>query len=245
MKNPRLYGGACACLLVLLGLNTASHASTVSYTTNFSGATDFTNHLINVAQFDPSLGTLVSATFDLSATMTTQASAINDGDFYVGWDKTSYDLSLQGDTGYSSLAISDSNAPIRIAGTGTPDGTFAFTSEYLHVVTNINPSTWTMAGPTLNPSNTFVESPLAAYIGTGDLSFFLTTLNYDYFATAGSQTGGLPSPNTAGISTNVLAQVKVTYEYNAVPIPAAAWLFGSGLMGLVVISRRKQSIGKM
>jgi hypothetical protein len=28
-----------------------------------------------------------------------------------------------------------------------------------------------------------------------------------------------------------------------VPVPAAAWLFGSGLIGLVAVSRRKKSEG--
>ncbi|MDY6950394.1 MAG: VPLPA-CTERM sorting domain-containing protein [Thermodesulfobacteriota bacterium] len=31
---------------------------------------------------------------------------------------------------------------------------------------------------------------------------------------------------------------KLTIEYQAVPIPAAAWLLGSGIIGLVVIRRR-------
>ena len=30
------------------------------------------------------------------------------------------------------------------------------------------------------------------------------------------------------------------YRINAVPIPAAVWLFGSGLIGLISVTRRKK-----
>jgi hypothetical protein len=33
--------------------------------------------------------------------------------------------------------------------------------------------------------------------------------------------------------------VSVTADVSAVPVPAAAWLFGSGLLGLVGVARRK------
>jgi hypothetical protein len=34
----------------------------------------------------------------------------------------------------------------------------------------------------------------------------------------------------------------VTFGVSAVPVPAAAWLFGSGLIGLIGIARRKKSV---
>ncbi|MFV9616679.1 MAG: VPLPA-CTERM sorting domain-containing protein [Gammaproteobacteria bacterium] len=36
--------------------------------------------------------------------------------------------------------------------------------------------------------------------------------------------------------------VSVTADVNAVPVPAAAWLFGSGLIGLVGMARRKKTV---
>lgn len=215
----------------LLGLNVGAQAATVTYTGTYSGVTDVTNQVINVAKFDSSLGTLVSATFQLSATMNTSAYVNGDNDYYVGWDKTVYNMSLTGDTGYSGVAISGNLAPTRIVGTGTPDGTFVL-AEMVNVISTPN---WTYIGPTLNASNTFNESPLAAYIGLGNLNFFLTTQNYDSLATLGAG-----SPSSQGWSTNILGNVQVTYEYNVVPVPAAVWLFGSAL-GIMGVMRRKMS----
>lgn len=220
---------ACTGLAVIC-VATGAQAATVSYTGTYSGATDVTNQVINVSKFDSSMGTLVSATFQLSATMNTSAYVNGDNDFYVGWDKTIYDFSLTGDTGYSGVAIAANGAPVRIVGAGTPDGSFTFPGEYAYI---INTPSWTSAGPALNASNTFLESPLAAYIGLGNLNFFLTTQNYDYLSVLGAG-----SPSSQGWSTNILGQVQVTYEYNVVPVPAAVWLFGSAI-GIMGVMRRK------
>lgn len=225
-------------LLALVAAVPGVNAATVTYSGSFNGLTDLTNQLISVSQFDPSLGALLSVEFQLDATMTTSAFATNDGDFYVGWDKLQYEFSLVGDTGYSSVAISaDDGDPVRVVGSGTPDGTFALFSEYAQITGQEN---WTYAGPTLTDSATFLEAALAAFIGTGDLNFFLTTLNLDALSVAGLQTGGQPNPAPFGLSTNILSNVMVTYDYTPVPIPAAVWLLGSGLAGLVGARRRRR-----
>jgi hypothetical protein len=47
----------------------------------------------------------------------------------------------------------------------------------------------------------------------------------------------------AGGSTSFLEidNVSVTADVSAVPVPAAVWLFGSGLLGLVGVARRKKA----
>jgi len=72
----------------------------------------------------------------------------------------------------------------------------------------------------------------------------------DFFAnlsyTGGSLMGSLSDGTLSGGYTtdlftgNVLVLATVT-EVQAVPVPAAVWLFGSGLIGLVGIARRKKA----
>jgi hypothetical protein len=227
--------------LILLLWTPWAFAATVTYSGAFNGPTDVTNQILSVSQFDPSLGTMLSVQFQLYATMTTQAHVTNDGDFYAGWDKMVYNFSLIGAGSYNDVAISASYAPVRIVGSGTPDRTFSFVypggGEYARIVSQ--PS-WTQPGPTLTVTDSFTKSALLDFIGTGNLSFFLTTLNEDALAVGGLQTGGMPSPATFGNSSNILANVTATYEYTPVPVPDAIWLLGSGLVGLVGLKRRFQ-----
>ena len=216
-------------------------AATITYTGNYSGPTDVTDRLLEVQKFDPSMGALLSATFDLTATMTTQAFATNDGDFYAGWDKLTYEFSLGGTGSYNDVAISASNAATRIVGSGDPVGTFAFSSpgggEYARIV---GQQPWTYIGPTLTDTDIFTKSALSEFIGMDFLSFYLTTVNYDTLAVLGLQTGGQPNPAPFGLSTQVSAEVTATYEYNPGPIPGAVWLFASGLLGLAGLRKRFQ-----
>ncbi|MCW9024986.1 MAG: VPLPA-CTERM sorting domain-containing protein [Gammaproteobacteria bacterium] len=70
------------------------------------------------------------------------------------------------------------------------------------------------------------------HFGGGEFS-----ANLDY--TGGSMMGSFTTGTLIGdytASNQVLASV---YEVQAVPVPAAVWLFGSGLIGLAGIARRK------
>lgn len=51
---------------------------------------------------------------------------------------------------------------------------------------------------------------------------------------------GTPGDFSAGWS--LIATIRDDVDVSAVPIPAAVWLFGSALMGLVGVSRRKSSV---
>ena len=46
---------------------------------------------------------------------------------------------------------------------------------------------------------------------------------------------------TAIMLTNTGAAISVVTNVSAVPVPAAVWLFGSGLLGLIGVARRKKS----
>ena len=46
----------------------------------------------------------------------------------------------------------------------------------------------------------------------------------------------------AGCQSNIFwDNVSITADIAAVPVPAAVWLFGSGLLGLVGVARRKKA----
>ena len=77
-----------------------------------------------------------------------------------------------------------------------------------------NGSAQTQNSPVYTASSTF----------TGDLQYDLMTVKVDFSL----------SPNTTVGLSGFVQQV-------AVPVPAAVWLFGSGLLGLVGIARRKQT----
>ena len=57
------------------------------------------------------------------------------------------------------------------------------------------------------------------------------------------ETDSFASINIASLENASLAAANLNLEYtpSAVPVPAAAWLFGSGLLGLVGVARRKQA----
>ena len=49
---------------------------------------------------------------------------------------------------------------------------------------------------------------------------------------------GIPDPGIGGVDSSTPAMYA---SFTVVPVPAAVWLFGSGLLGLVAIARRKKT----
>ena len=83
-----------------------------------------------------------------------------------------------------------------------------------------------------------------------DLGFGFGTFSADLSYTGGSLQGGLTSGRIEGAISNAIPGVSNTVPFTAdtvtakvgpvvVPVPAAVWLFGSGLIGLVSLARRK------
>ncbi len=77
------------------------------------------------------------------------------------------------------------------------------------------------------------------------LSFYdLTGGDYQFFGdvtyTGGSMMGNLTGGRIDGV-TNANSVVAKLGQITVVPVPAALWLFGSGLLGLAGIARRKAS----
>ncbi|HHJ36594.1 MAG TPA: VPLPA-CTERM sorting domain-containing protein [Gammaproteobacteria bacterium] len=97
------------------------------------------------------------------------------------------------------------------------DGAFNFGFEALAAVGN-----WTY-------------TPDLAAVGVNDKTYCLTTV----VAPASPATCLDAIPDPAGRELLTLSPTSVSVASTVVPVPAAVWLFGSGLIGLVGVSRRK------
>jgi hypothetical protein len=233
----------------LLASQCALALDVVMYSGSYNGQTDVSGQLITVPKFDPILGTLVSATFALNGTLSTSAFASNDGNFYVGWDKMDYEMSLVGDSGYSDLAVAALGQPTRIVGSGAAGTSFSRLTSV--DITTASPSEqcaapldclWAASGPDLSASASFVKPASSAYVGPGDLRFLLDTFNSDTLYVAGSQTSGKPAAQW-GVDTNVAANVTVTYAYVA-QVPeadiASLMIASFGMVGFLTRRRRSR-----
>lgn len=121
-------------------------------------------------------------------------------------------------------------------------------------VFNAQPTFWGDATGAANAA-----TAITAYLGTADwTSSFLTDkffVPYE-FAFGGPSiatytdnngalaTDGLGITTIGGASTDTMccSSIGPYASFQAVPVPAAVWLFGSGLLGLIGISRRKKSV---
>jgi len=193
-----------------------AEAATVSYsgTTGVAGA----NSSLQLQQFDSSLGTLTGIDIEWDSGFS--------GTFRVFQD------TLAGTASAEDLFVSGSIfATATPAGAGGPslDST-AGNAFSVNVPPTYNQ---VFAGGQVD-SQSF--GPLASFIGLG-------TVNYDFFGTA-SATSTVSNGLFSGIVDYrylVNADITYTYDVAAVPVPAAVWLFGSGLLGLVGVARRKKA----
>ena len=98
----------------------------------------------------------------------------------------------------------------------------------------------------LNGGGVGPGSGILAVIGNPTANW--TTYNFSTVVDA-SATGGitLQFNSTCGAATTCFADfsidnVSINADVSAVPVPAAVWLFGSGLLGLVGVARRKKAL---
>ena len=222
MKTMSRTARTVLCLMALLGVvlwEQAVYAAFTEYTTSFSFV-DGPTHNVTINKFDTALGTLTGITVYLDVNLTGQVQVINytsnPQNFTNAYSTGPFSFTGPGGT-IIGAATSDSGL---ISGTASPPP-FTITT----VSGTPAPYHW---APTIDGGSFGLYEG-----GVADLATFI--------AAAGPYTsGGSGTPGAVGFSGSSLIDgtLKIHYDYTAVPIPAALWLLGSGLVGLVGLRRR-------
>lgn len=129
----------------------------------------------------------------------------------------------------NSMQPADTFSVTNIAANSAVDDTLEFTFSGFPSVLSISntlPQGWNSFSISLWDNAGFVGAALASASGTvGDIAFQVALNAGTYFFHVQGETGSRLGTYQVGVY--------------ATPIPAAIWLFGSALMGLVGFSRRK------
>lgn len=153
----------------------------------------------------------------------------------------------------SLVTLADNTLAVVTTGTGTPwqfgtnDGSFGTGAELLepgdYILTALVGNEKTMVSPTISNGSTFCTAPANhkcpdGLSNTNNNPMHNGSVTFE-LAIAGVEAGAKISDVTFSFGTTPEGIV------TGVPIPAAVWLFGSGLLGLIGIARRRQgSIAK-
>ena len=210
----------CAMVLVIAS---GAHAALISDSDVSSGTLPQTANTVDtlaVDQFDPLLGTLTKVTISLDNIFDWTNKGENlDG---PGSISQSLDMDLLISLGATGL-LPDSLAFNQTWPVGTYDGVIDFggTSGFTAPgQSNLETFTIDLTGSDMLP-----------FLGAG-------TVGFTVFGSSQSRASDTTGNVVNWISSQYTANALVTYEYTPVPIPAAVWLLGSGVIGLAGLRRR-------
>ena len=236
-----------ALLLILLSITHVTSAETISFTSGpFNASTEiaadtsgsfgnsFPVDVTGLSQFDPSLGILTDVTFNVLSGEFSWNLEIA-GDPLTNEFEGIYTAEVQGDllyqSGMSFLVLEGVVDSIEGFCAGDQSfGDFCF---------DANGNNLDYEFDSFDVDRDLSEFDLADIIGTGDV----TNLSLDVvlFNESFDEVTEFAFLEVFGIAEITNAVVEVTYEFTAVPVPAAVWLFGSAILGLAGLARRKSA----
>jgi hypothetical protein len=122
-------------------------------------------------------------------------------------------------------------------GTSTMWGMTEISFEATLVTVNLTTGAATLGQPLFDNTNAYILD------NVGSIEFLNGVLYAGISLNGSVNPGGLYSINTANGAATPIGNTGMgsITGLTAVPVPAAAWLFGSGLLGLIGISRRKKA----
>jgi hypothetical protein len=182
------------------------------------------------ATFTTGAGTVTVTLSDTFATPTSLANLLSDLAFSVTGGQTVSATNYTTTANFITLA---NGQPTSTSGPGTtnPWTLSGGSSGYLFTGLNGNPQTSTLI---IGPVSSSICQPTKCPDGLANAEF---NPYIDQTATFSLAIAGVTADSTIS---NVGFSYGTAGEITTIPIPAAVWLFGSGLLGLIGIARRKQ-----
>jgi hypothetical protein len=205
---------------VSFGPVSGSGSDSYSFSGGGSGSVSLSIDMI-LQQFDPALGTLTGVDVTLEfVTQSSSGSITNNGSntigpFGVGFPRATF-FSAPGGVGKGIGLGSTFFVPDLAPGQSLSGGPGGLISSI---------------------QGTYAASTLGPYIGIGTVT---ATLNHNGSVSIDSCDTCATLDTIGSYSATVRSTITYTFEPAVVPVPAAAWLFGSGILGLIGIARRKK-----
>ena len=228
MKKSRVLGAVCASIFSLIAI--PSHSALIS-------------KLSGDVVYDDDLNITWVADANLAATMDFGVADIGSGD--ITWDKANEWIAAMNasDSGAGYLGYNDWILPSALNqdDSGPCSGADCTDSDMGHLFYTELSGTSGSSILDSGDSDLSLFSNIQISLGAGDATYWTSTTNASNTARAWnfSFANGDQSHNfkvNAGFVWAVRAG-----DVAAVPIPAAVWLFGSGLLGLIGVARRKRA----
>ena len=217
MKKSLLLGAVCTWLLAaLVALPIASHAVSVTYNIDEGSGGLYlgTNQIENSGYFMAG-GSKVSMSGSLTLDMADLASASGQitgtGDFGLGSDN--WTLDFLGASSGTHLFVGGESDLLSIGYTLSSFGGHSSTGTFYFADRDFN-------GGTVSDGPNYIDSSSLYLWGNNWINANGGTSDRDAFVDAGG--------------------IALALDL-AVPVPAAVWLFGSGLLGLIGMARRKKA----